>query len=81
MMRKDIVEETGMNPEEIKTFADFEALLRKIKENHPDMYPLTNGTAGRSTLFTSTVNAREDGTQYMTDMCIGTGLGLSLIHI
>lgn len=31
MMRKDIVEETGMNPEEIKTFADFEALLRKIK--------------------------------------------------
>ena len=79
MMRKDIVEETGMNPEEIKTFADFEALLRKIKENHPDMYPLTNGTAGRSTLFTSTVNAREDGTQYMTDMCIGTGLGIGLM--
>ena len=79
MMRKDIVEETGMNPEEIKTFADFEVLLRKIKENHPDMYPLTNGTAGRSTLFTSTVNAREDGTQYMTDMCIGTGLGIGLM--
>lgn len=53
--------------------------VRKIKENHPDMYPLTNGTAGRSTLFTSTVNAREDGTQYMTDMCIGTGLGIGLM--
>lgn len=38
--RKDILEETGVNPEEIKSWDDVENLLAKVKELHPNMYPL-----------------------------------------
>ena len=37
LMRKDLVEETGMEPGSIKTYDQFEELLRKIKENHPEI--------------------------------------------
>lgn len=77
LMRKDLVEEAGMKPEEIKTYAQFEELLRKIKEKHPDIHPLTNGTATRPSLFFESTNAREDGTMYATDMLSAThGIGL-----
>ena len=79
LMRKDIVEETGIKPETVKTYADFEVLLRKIKELHPDMHPLTNGTATLPTLFINTINARPDGSQYETDIFTGAGTGVGLM--
>ena len=76
-MRKDLVEETGMEPGSIKTYDQFEELLRKIKENHPDMHPLTNGTATRPSLFFESTNQREDGSLYATDLFDGiTAVGL-----
>ena len=77
LMRKDLVEETGMEPGRIKTYDQFEELLRKIKENHPDMHPLTNGTATRPSLFFESTNQREDGSLYATDLFDGiTAVGL-----
>lgn len=77
LMRKDLVEETGMKPEEIRTYAQFEELLKKIKENHPDIHPLTNGTATRPSLFFDSINEREDGSQFNTDIFSpSTGVGL-----
>lgn len=38
----EILEETGMKAEDIKTQEEFEALLRKVKELHPDMAPLVS---------------------------------------
>lgn len=38
--RRDILEETGIKAEDIKTWDDIEALLAQVKETHPNMYPL-----------------------------------------
>ena len=77
LMRKDLVEETGMEPGSIKTYAQFEELLRKIKENHPDIHPLTNGTVTRPSLFFESTNERADGSLYATDLFNATiGVGL-----
>lgn len=76
LMRKDMVEETGMKPEDIKTYEQFGELLEKIKENHPDIHPLTNGTASLGTMFVRTINARDDGSQYETDLFAENGVGL-----
>lgn len=43
-----VLDELGVDPETIKTEADFDALLRQVKEAYPDMYPLVSdrGTMG-----------------------------------
>lgn len=51
-MRKDILEETGIDPAGIKTLEDCTALFAKVKELHPDMECLSGGQAG--TLQTNT---------------------------
>lgn len=40
MMRKDILDELGMTVDDIKSFDDLHDLLVKVKEAHPDMYPV-----------------------------------------
>lgn len=40
LMRKDILEETGMKLEDIRDFDGLHVLLAKVKELHPDMYPV-----------------------------------------
>lgn len=51
-MRKDILEETGIDPSTIKTLADCEAIFAKVKELYPDMDCLSAGAGG--TLQTNT---------------------------
>lgn len=43
-VRTDLLEETGMNPDEIKDVADLEELWTKIKENHPEITPIAPGS-------------------------------------
>lgn len=38
--RKDILDETGYTTDDIKTVDDVEMVLAKVKELHPEMYPL-----------------------------------------
>lgn len=47
-MLTSVLEELDVDPETIKDEKDFDALLRKVKEAHPDMYPLVSdrGTMG-----------------------------------
>ncbi|WP_308634985.1 ABC transporter substrate-binding protein [Paenibacillus silvisoli] len=40
IMRKDIADEIGVKPEEVKTYEQLEAIMTKAKEKHPDMYPI-----------------------------------------
>lgn len=40
MCRKDILDETDYTADDIKTLEDVEKVLAKVKELHPDMYPL-----------------------------------------
>lgn len=40
LMRKDILEETGVKMEDIKDFQGLHDLFIKVKELHPDMYPV-----------------------------------------
>lgn len=51
-MRKDILEETGIDPESIKTLEDCTDLFAKVKELYPDMNCLSGGAGG--TLQTNT---------------------------
>lgn len=51
-MRKDILDETGIDPADIKTLEDCTALFAKVKELYPDMECLSGGQAG--TLQTNT---------------------------
>ena len=45
-MRKDWVEETGIDLTTVDTMEKFGDLLRAIKANHPEATPITNGTTG-----------------------------------
>lgn len=40
IMRKDIVDELGVNVDDIKDFNDLHDVLVKVKEAYPDMYPV-----------------------------------------
>lgn len=40
IMRKDILDEIGVGVDDIKDFDDFHDVLVKVKEAHPDMYPV-----------------------------------------
>lgn len=51
-MRKDILEETGIDPGTIKTLEDCTELFAKVKELHPEMDCLSGGAGG--TLQTNT---------------------------
>lgn len=44
--RTDILEQTGMDPETLKTAGDFTELFAKVKEVAPDINPLTGGNKG-----------------------------------
>lgn len=46
ILRKDWVEETDTNIEDVVTIDQFGELLRAIKTNHPEATPLTSGTTG-----------------------------------
>lgn len=45
-MRKDVLDEIGVNPDDIKTWEDVHDVLVKVKEAKPDMYPLVPSWAG-----------------------------------
>lgn len=45
-MRKDILEETGIDPSGIKTLEDCTELFAKVKELHPEMDCLSGGSGG-----------------------------------
>lgn len=40
MMRKDILDEIGVSVDDIQSFDDLHDVLVKVKESHPDMYPV-----------------------------------------
>ncbi|REE80169.1 putative aldouronate transport system substrate-binding protein [Paenibacillus taihuensis] len=40
IMRKDIADEVGFKPEEVKTYDQLEEIMTKAKKLHPDMYPI-----------------------------------------
>ncbi|QHW33949.1 ABC transporter substrate-binding protein [Paenibacillus rhizovicinus] len=40
IMRKDIADEIGLKPEEVKTYDQLEAVMTEAKKRHPDMYPI-----------------------------------------
>lgn len=40
VMRKDILDETGISVDDIKDFDDLHEVLVKVKEAHPEMYPV-----------------------------------------
>lgn len=46
MMRKDILDELGINADDIKGMDDFHDVLVKVKENYPDLYPLVPSWVG-----------------------------------
>ena len=46
MMRKDILDELGINADDIKGMDDFHDVLVKVKENYPDLYPLVPSWGG-----------------------------------
>ena len=46
LIRTDILEELGVNIEDIVTFDDFEALLKQMKEAYPDVLPIMGGSQG-----------------------------------
>lgn len=46
MMRKDVLDELGINAEDIKGMEDFHDVLVKVKENYPDLYPLVPSWVG-----------------------------------
>lgn len=48
--RQDILKETDMKAENIKSWDDLETLLKKVKELHPDMYPLIPADVTRGCL-------------------------------
>ncbi len=42
--RKDLAEELGVDPDSIRTMDDLEALLIKVRDAYPDMYPIVTST-------------------------------------
>lgn len=46
LMRKDVVDELGINVEEITDMASFHDVLVKVKEAYPDLYPLVPSWIG-----------------------------------
>lgn len=78
LMRKDYVEETGIDVSTIRTYDDFEKLLRAVKENHPDVYPLVNGDLSLGVMPVSNINSAEDGTLLGTDMLVSSA-GINLM--
>lgn len=50
MMRKDLVDQYQIDVESVKTLDDVEQVLKTIKENEPDMYPLYVNIPGTSIL-------------------------------
>lgn len=75
ILRKDWVEETGINLEEVTTLESFGELLRAMKENHPDATPLTNGTIGVQPYGFPSLVPTEDGFYMAQDLSsVGAGL-------
>lgn len=46
LIRTDILEELNVNIDDVKTFDDFEALLKEMKEKYPDILPIMGGSQG-----------------------------------
>ena len=75
ILRKDWVDETGINLEEVDTMEKFGDLLRAIKKNHPDATPLTNGTTGNAAYGLYNMAEKEGGGFSMVDI-LTPGVGL-----
>ncbi|WP_321003685.1 ABC transporter substrate-binding protein [Eisenbergiella porci] len=45
-VRQDILEELDVDPKTVKTWEEMHDLLVRVKEAHPDMYPVVNSWAG-----------------------------------
>ena len=45
-VRQDILEELEVDPKTVKTWEEMHDLLVRVKEAHPDMYPVVNSWAG-----------------------------------
>lgn len=75
-LRKDLVQETGIDPATVDTYEELGDLLRAIKEKNPDIKPLTTD-AGGGVIRTNNVYSADGSKLTMTDMLIsGTGIGL-----
>lgn len=46
LIRTDILEEMNVDIDDIKSFDDFEALLKQMKEKYPDVLPIMGGSQG-----------------------------------
>lgn len=46
LIRTDILEELNVKIDDVKSFDDFEALLKKMKEKYPDVTPIMGGSQG-----------------------------------
>lgn len=74
IFRKDWVEETGINLEEVTTIDSFGELLRAIKANHPDATPLTSGTIGVAPYGIPGLVPTDDGFYMAVSFAAGVGL-------
>jgi ABC-type sugar transport system, periplasmic component len=78
ILRKDWVEETGIDLASVDTMAKFGDLLRAMKKNHPDATPLTNGTTGVGPFLISNMQQKENGGFTMCDI-FNTSIGIGLM--
>ena len=79
--RADIMKELGVDPEDIHTIDDFEALLRKVKEAYPDMIPYLPGGNIESAIGLTVLNGKDrlvDSMGVLTDL---TGENTTLENI
>lgn len=75
IMRKDWVEETGIDLTTVDTMEKFGDLLRAIKANHPEATPITNGTTGAMPYSFVNLKEKEGGGFSMVDT-LSDGVGL-----
>lgn len=67
IMRKDWVEETGIDLTTVDTMEKFGDLLRAIKANYPEATPITNGTTGVMPYSFTNLIEKEGGGFTMAD--------------
>lgn len=75
ILRKDWVEETGIDLTTVDTYEKFGDLLRAMKKNHPDATPLTSGTTGTAPYGLPTLVEMEGGGFRMAEQ-LSNGVGL-----
>lgn len=74
IMRKDWVDETGIDLATVDSYVKFGELLRAIKENHPEATPLTSGTTGTAPYGLPLLVEEESGFRMAEQLSNGVGL-------